>query len=377
MSETPQDIPTPRENLELIGHAAAERILLESWNSGRMPHAWLITGTRGIGKATLAYRLARFVFSQGGSDSGGLFGDALAPQAPDSLAIASDNPVVARVASGGHPDLRVLEPGMMNPQTGRPSRQIIVSQVRQAVRFTNMTSAEEGWRVVLVDPADELNANAQNAILKSLEEPPAMVLFLLVSNAPGRLLPTIRSRCRRLALDPLPDSDVQDLLTRHHPDLSPEDRSALSRLADGSIGDAMALDACGGLDLYRTMLRLMETLEAPDIPAIHALGDSVARAAQGKPDPFVTFRDLIGHWLARLVLSAARAEAVQEVVPGEAGIMARLQSRAPLDQWLTVWEKVTGLLERADSANLDRKQTVVSAFLTLASLVEAGQQRAG
>ena len=377
MSDTEDGIPAPRAHDGLVGHEAAQQLLLESWNAGRMPHAWLITGRRGIGKATLAYRVARFVLAQGKSDDGGLFGDALAPAQPDSLALAPDHPVAARVASGGHPDLRVLEPGMVNPATGRPSRQIVVSQVRQAVQFTNMTSAEDGWRVVLVDPADELNASAQNAILKSLEEPPPMALFLLVSNAPGRLLPTIRSRCRRLALDPLPDAVVEDLLAQQLPDLSPEDRAALARLADGSIGDATALEASGGLELYRTVLRLMETLDSPDVAAIHALGDSVARAAQGKPDPFATLRDLMDRWLARLVLSAARREPAPEIVPGEAGIMAQLQARAPLDQWMAVWEKVTGLLERADRANLDRKQTVVSAFLTLASLVETGQARAG
>ncbi len=380
MTAEPADAPPPRENLELLGQEAAERAVLDAWNSGRMPHAWLITGPRGIGKATLAYRIARFVLAGGGQGQGqaeaGLFGDALPPARPDSLAIPPDHPVVARVASGGHADLRVLEPNMPHPDHGRPTRQIVVGHVRRAVQFTNLTSAEAGWRVVLVDPADELNANAQNAILKSLEEPPPGVLFLLVCHAPGRLLPTIRSRCRRVALDPLAPDTMAHLLARYCPALPEADRSALARLTEGSIGDALALAQSGGLDLYRNVVRLLGTLDRPDIQGLHALGDSISRSGQQASDNFATLRDLIGRWLARLVIAGARAEAPAEIVPGEAQISAKFLARAPLEQWLQVWEKVTGLMARADGANLDRKQTVVSAFLTMAALLQAGPDTA-
>jgi len=387
MSEDdPQAAPPARANLDLVGHEAAERTVLDAWNAGRMPHAWLITGPRGIGKATFAYRIARFMLSRGtpgqGADDGpGLFGDALPPAAPDTLALDPEDPVVARVASGGHADLRVLEPNMPHPDHGRPSRQIVVGHVRKAVQFTNLTSAEEGWRVILVDPADELNANAQNAILKSLEEPPANVLFLLVCNAPGRLLPTIRSRCRRVALEPLAPETLDTLLARYRPDIPEDDRRALARLTEGSIGDALALADSGGLELYRTVIKLLGSLDDPDIQGIHALGDTIARGgarraseAGGPPatDHFATLRDLIGRWLARLVIAGARAETPPEIVAGEGRISAQFLARAPLEQWLEVWEKVTGLMARADGANLDRKQTIVSAFLTMAALLQGG-----
>jgi DNA polymerase III subunit delta' len=379
MTDASAEAPPPRENLELLGQETAERAVLDAWNTGRMPHAWLITGPRGVGKATLAYRIARFVLAGGGQGEAaeaGLFGDALPPAKPDSLAIPADHPVTARVASGGHADLRVLEPNMPHPEHGRPTRQIVVGHVRRAVQFTNLTSAEAGWRVILVDPADELNANAQNAILKSLEEPPPGVLFLLVCHAPGRLLPTIRSRCRRVTLDPLDPDTLASLLARYRPDLPDEDRRALARLTEGSIGDALALAQSGGLDLYRNVVRLLGTLDQPDIQGIHALGDSVSRAGQQASDNFATLRDLIGRWLARLVIAGARADAPAEIVPGEAQISARFLARAPLEQWLQVWEKVTGLMARADGANLDRKQTVVSAFLTMAALLQAGPDAA-
>jgi len=394
MSETDSLVPEPRENLELLGHEAAERAVLDAWNAGRMPHAWLITGPRGIGKATFAYRVARFLLASKGSNKGlgqgaaddgpGLFGDALPPALPESLAVTPDHPAVARVASGGHADLRVLEPNMPHPEHGRPSRQIVVGHVRRAVQFTNLTSAEEGWRVVLVDPADALNANAQNAILKSLEEPPTNVLFLLVCNAPGRLLPTIRSRCRRVTLDPLAPEIVSELLARYCPDLPDADRQALAQLSGGSIGDALALADSGGLELYQNVVKLLGTLDNPDIQGIHALGDAIARAdarrssevggrtkpaaGQQATDRFATLRQLIGQWLARLVIAGARAETPPEIVPGEARISAQFLARAPLEQWIEVWENVTGLMARADSANLDRKQTIVSAFLTMAAL---------
>jgi DNA polymerase-3 subunit delta' len=375
--EDDDDAPPPRANLDLVGHEAAERTVLDAWNAGRMPHAWLITGPRGIGKATFAFRVARFVLAQDGAGQGadagpGLFGDDLPPAAPETLALAPDHPVVARVASGGHADLRVLEPNMPHPDHGRPSRQIVVGHVRKAVQFTTLTSAEEGWRVILVDPADALNANAQNAILKSLEEPPANVLFLLVCNAPGRLLPTIRSRCRRVALAPLAPDALDALLARYRPDIATDDRHALARLTEGSIGDALALADSGGLDLYRKVIKLLESLDDPDIQEIHALGDTIARGGQQAADHFTTLRELIGNWLARLVIAGARAEAPPEIVAGEGRISAHFLARAPLEQWLEVWENVTSLMARADGANLDRKQTIVSAFLTMAALLQGG-----
>lgn len=264
---------------------------------------------------------------------------------------------------------------MPHPDTGRPTQQIVVSQVRKAIRFTNMTSAEGGWRIILVDPADDLNPNAQNALLKSLEEPPPMALFLLTCNAPGRLLPTIRSRCTQLFLEPLDEAVVLQLLAEYRPDLSDADRTALAALGEGSIGDAIALAEAGGLELYATMVRLMGTLDRPDILGIQALGDSVGRRGAAT-DKFVTLRDLIGRWLARMIVSAAQASPQAEVVANEGRVRERLLSLAPLEQWLEVWEKVTRLLEQADSANLDRKQTVVNAFLTIAAILDGAQARA-
>lgn len=372
MSEQPDPLH-PKNRFELYGHVAAEATLLDRWRAGRVPHAWLFTGPRGIGKATLAHRFARFVLSQPDRQEDGLFGEA--PPAADSLTVPPDHPVAQRISAGGHADLRVLEPGMPHLETRRPTQQIVVSQVRKAMQLTNLTAAEGGWRIILIDPADELNVSAQNALLKSLEEPPPMAMFILVCHAPGRLLPTIRSRCARLAMDPLSDDLVLQMLGDYCPDLPAQDRAALAALGEGSIGDAMALAVAGGLELYRTLVGLMDKLDRPDVLGIQALGESVARR-RAENDGFATLRGLIGRWLARLVLSGARHEPAIEVVAGEAGIRDRLLALAPLEQWLEVWEKVTRLLEQADSANLDRKQAVMNAFLTMAAILQGGRARA-
>src|SRR5690606_21066232 len=234
--------PHPRLTSDLIGQAEAEKQLIRAVESGRMPHAWLITGPRGIGKATLAYRFARFVIA-GGGGAGGLSG-----VAPESLAIPPNHPVFRRIAAGGHADLLTLAPGMIHPDNGKVTQEIVVDHVRRATEFLLMTAAEGGWRVVIVDEAETMNRNAANALLKVLEEPPPRCLILLASGSPGRLLPTIRSRCRMLALRALEDAHVSSLLARYRPDLGSGERAALIGLAKGSIGRALELADHGGVE---------------------------------------------------------------------------------------------------------------------------------
>ena len=183
------DVLRPRETAALFGHDAAERALLDAFKGGRIPHAWLIGGPPGIGKATLAYRLARFVLAHP---------DPKAPavQNATSLAVAADNPVARRIAAQAQGDLLVLE-RVINEQTGKLYTVIRVDDVRRAVPFFGSTAGEGGWRIAIVDAVDDLQREGANALLKVLEEPPARTLLLLVSHAPGRELPTIRSRCRR------------------------------------------------------------------------------------------------------------------------------------------------------------------------------------
>ena len=196
--------PPPRANACLIGHRAAEEELADGYLHGKLHHGWLICGPKGIGKATLAYRFARFLLAGGPKDPG-LFGEA-----SGGLAVDESDPVFQRVAQSGHGDLFSVERGY-DEQKKRLRSDIIVSDIRGLAGFFSRTAAEGGWRVAIIDAADEMNNNAANAVLKVLEEPPANTVLLLVCHRPGRLLPTIRSRCRMVALNPLSADNVTDL----------------------------------------------------------------------------------------------------------------------------------------------------------------------
>ena len=354
----------PRENPDLRGHHDAESGLRRAFSSGRLPHAWLISGPRGVGKATLAFRFARFVLARGGAPAGGPLDAAPAAAEHRDLHVDTDHPVFRRVASGGHADLFTVERGF-DEKRGRLRTEIVVDDVRAMGGFLRLTPAEGGWRVVIVDSADEMNRSAANAVLKVLEEPSPGALLLLVSHSPGGLLPTIRSRCRHLALKPLLEDDVTALLARYCPGLAATEARVLVGLAEGSIGRALALAAEGGLDLYRELMALLAGLPDLDIVALHAFGDRLARP--GAEDAYRTATDLLRWWLGRLILFGARrgAPPIDEVDAEDRDLMERLADAGSLDPWLEVWEKINRLLARAGGANLDRKQIVLNAFLAL------------
>lgn len=359
-ADTPDPRPqlaAPRENPELVGHEAAEGRLLEAWARGRLGHAWMISGPRGIGKATLAYRLARARLAAAPGDA-----------VPASLALAPHHPVFRRVAAASHAGLCVVERSH-HEKTGRLRTEIVVPDVRRLIAFMHLSAGEGGWRVAVVDSADELNRHAANALLKVLEEPPERTLLLLVAHALGRVPATLRSRCRKLELRPLGEPAIAELLVRHWPDLETDERRALARLAEGSAGRALGLAAAGGLELYREMITLLEGLPRLEVPRLHAFAERLGR--QNAEPAYRTLTALLESWLARLVRAAAGAP-VPEVVAGEGALMARLAAAADLDQWLEVWEKIARLIPNADSVNLERKQVLLSAFTSLESVGRGG-----
>jgi DNA polymerase-3 subunit delta' len=349
-------ILAPRDNPELIGQDAAEKSFLQAWESGRLAHAWLITGPKGIGKATLAFKIARFVLAGGGETGPSLFGDA----PPANLKMSPDHPVFRRISSGGHADFKLIERGWSDDKQTKRKSEITVDDVRDIGSFMSLTPAEGGWRVVLVDAADEMNRNSANAILKVLEEPPKRALMLLLAHSPGRLLPTIRSRCRRLTVPPLRHDTVIELLRRHHPDMGSAELQGLAALGEGSIGRALALHEQGGMDLYGSMVGLLNGL--PKLPgsALHDFAEKIGRQA----DSVSLFGELFAGWLAQAARRAAGGKGV-EVVAGEGDLQRRLVSRVGLERWTALWERISGLFDRADAVNLDGKQVILNAFLTV------------
>ncbi len=361
-TEEKPPFPHPRDTAAFVGHEAAVRTLTESFGAGRLAHAWLISGPRGIGKATLAYRFARHVLAAGGAPEASLFGAAEAENATgsrDPLDMSSEDEVFRRVASRSHADLMTLELEF-NEKTKRMRSEIIVDQVRRLIPFFGMTAGEGGWRVAIIDSCDDLNRNAANALLKVLEEPPRQGLLLLVAHTPGRLLPTLRSRCQKLALGPLGAQDAGDLLGAHLPEVPEADRAALARAAEGSPGRALELAANGGLGLYAEMVDLFRPLPGLDIPRLHALGDRLNR--KGGEAAYRSLMALFTHWLERMVRNGAGGGPGAEVIAGEHAIMAGLAARRGLEDWIEVWEKVRRLVARAESVNLERKQVVLSIF---------------
>ncbi len=363
MSEATGEVLAPRANPDLVGHAGAETALLAAWNAGRMPHAWLIAGPRGIGKATLAFRFARFALAQGAATAeaaSGLFGGTAAP-APTSLALPATHPVFRRVAAEGHADMLTLQPGMPNPNSSppnRPSQEIIVHWVRRAVDLLHRTAAEGGWRVVVIDTAEDMNDSAQNALLKALEEPSPDCLLLLVSNAPGRLLPTIRSRCRALFLQPLASDTVDTLLQRHRPEIGADERATLIGLCEGSVGRAIELADRGGAELYRSLLDLLAGLPKLPTGEVHAFADAMSRKGEDAQGGFRTALDLMGGIVHRLAKTAAGGRAA---LPAEAQLAARCAGRGA-QPWVDAWDRLGRLESAGEGLNLDRKAVLLSAF---------------
>jgi DNA polymerase-3 subunit delta' len=338
----------------LLGHAEAESKLLDAFNSGRMPHAWLITGAQGIGKATLAWRFARFLLV--GDHGGGLFGGV--PQSLDTDPGAS---AARQIGARAHPDLHFVR-RTLNDKRERVRGEIVVDDVRHLGESMRMTAA--GWRVAIVDAAEEMNANAANAILKLLEEPPPRSVMLLVSHAPGRLLPTIRSRCRRLPLQALHDADVISLIAELRPETPPGDLQTLARLAEGSVGRALQLAQAGGLKAYEALLAILELLPEPDVPALHGYAERLARRGEEADAEYRTVALLLDWWFKSLVRETAVGGGSTQP-SREQSINDRLRRSASLDRWLEVWEKTAQLFARADAVNLDRKQVVLGSFLAI------------
>ncbi len=334
--------PHPRETYDLAGHAAAEAELAESWAQGRMHHAWLIAGPKGVGKATLAWRMARRALG------------AAPDKARGALGADPDDPVCRRIEAQSHSDLMLIR-RPWDDKGKKVRAEITVDEARRIDSLFGQSAGEGGWRVVIVDSVDDMNTNAANALLKTLEEPPKRALLLLISHAPGRLLPTIRSRCRMLRLRPLAPPEMAQFAAGLETAGTPAEAALVARLAGGAPGRAAALAAADAASLHGEAASLFAALPELDIPKAYRLGERLGRAS-ARPE-----LALFHEFAQRFAQERARAVAAEDAEEAERAFPAPRRAGRP-ENWIAAWEALTRLEREQEGLYLDPKQTVLAAL---------------
>ncbi|MFO1036743.1 MAG: AAA family ATPase [Geminicoccaceae bacterium] len=342
-------VPAPEANPLLLGQELAETVFRRALDRGRLPHGWLLRGPFGVGKATLAFRLARLLL-------GGV-------QALDPASA-----VFRMVAAGAHPDLYILR-RTVNPRTKKFGKEIGIDAVRTVNERMWETRATAPYRVLVVDVADELSTEAANALLKLLEEPPPATVILLVCERVGHLPRTILSRCAALVLRPLPTIEVETALARFLPHLTETEISALAAQSRGSLGRACDLAATDWLARYAATLEQLAAGAGSEAARLRsALGVSALADDLG----IRTAADLLGEVVRRTARHVSGA-AGPEIFPGEGRALATIATGRRLDHWVALWDKLASLAARVESLNLDP----VQALLRIGYEIGGGEPKSG
>ncbi|MFB0994358.1 MAG: DNA polymerase III subunit delta' [Paracoccaceae bacterium] len=350
--------PHPRLCAQVYGHKAAETTFLVSYRAGRLHHAWLIEGPRGVGKSSLAWKMMRFLLATP-EDDGGMF----ASKPPKTLCIAKDHPVVRRINALSEPRLFLLRRGMNTSKTGLAA-EILVDEVRKLKHFFQMSAADGGRRVAIIDSADDLNPHAANALLKVLEEPPAEVTLFLIAHQPWRLLPTLRSRCRNLRLDPLQPEVMAMAMEQAGAETQKDQIIPLSELAAGSVGVAMSLQNQSGLQLYSRIVKLFATL--PHLNRTQALDLCDTAAGRGTEMQFDLILSLIDLFLVRLAKAGSMGYAPPEAAPDEARVITRLApTRRAARAWAYLGQTLSLRARQGRAVNLDPAALLMDMILKI------------
>ncbi len=357
--------PHPRETADLFGQDRAAAEFLDAYNSDRLHSGWLISGPQGVGKATLAWRIATFLLAERPAD-GGMFGD---PPAPTSLHVGAENPDAALVQAGSHPRLFRLVRGASGAKEDgdKLSQTISVDRVRKLKAFFHLTATDGGRRVVIVDSVDDMAPAAANALLKELEEPPAKTTLLLISHQPSKLLPTIRSRCRELRCHDLPPAALQQALAQAGHDIA--ESEALTSLSGGSVGRAITLLNLDGLPLYASLVKLLGGIPRIDRPALLALANSCT--GKGADTRFGLTLDLIDHFIARAARAGLLGEPATQGAPGEARLLSRL---SPDDRaaraWAQLQQDLTARARHGRAVNLDPAALILDMIFKIEEMAQ-------
>lgn len=349
--------PHPRLTETLFGQDAAEAAFLEAFATGRLHHAWLLTGPRGIGKATLAWRIARFLAAAPPRPEMGLFGDT--PPPAISLQMATDHPVWRRSAALSEPRIALCRRSW-DEKTKRLKTQLTVDEVRRLKGHFTMSAVDGGWRVAIIDAADEMNPSAANALLKLLEEPPADTVLLLISHQPARLLPTIRSRCRALRLAPLGEEDLARALTAAGQPLDAV--HTLHKLTGGSAGDAIRYLTGDGAGLYPDILSLIGAAPRMDRQRIAQFAAGAAGPSNRQAYEMRTAMTVLA--LSRL--ARAGAGGAEALLEAEAPLLPHLVPNTRAAQiWAETLPEISARLAHARAVNLDPELVILDMFLAI------------
>ena len=343
---------SPKNNTFLLGQQKAEQILLDAWKNNSLHNSWLLCGIEGIGKATLAYRFAKFLLAADNSKK----------DSYTSLELSENNPVYKLVVNNAHPDLKIIE----RDYTDTDKRKVIkaikdgetlseeelrklkksafirIDEVRTINEFLSKKSADNNWRVVIIDSIDDMNQASANAVLKILEEPPAKSILLLISHNPGRLLPTIKSRCAKLQISPLADNEVASLLRRYRSNLSEKDIAGLVAISSGSIGKAIIYSDKDALRYYDDLCKIIYAKDKFKLSDLLSYCDLATK----DEDSFALVKELI---LKFITDNIANSEHIEE--------------------FAAAWENAIKVFDEAERLNFDKKQILINIIYSLIKVI--------
>ena len=348
------------ENTELLGHQNAEKLFLNLINNESLPHGWIFSGPKGIGKATLAHKVARYLLCYGlKKESANPSEKRKEIKKGENLWVNPESEIFQRVSAGGHADLLTVE--RKPNERGKWSNNIPIDDIRKIKSFFSKTAAEDGWRIVIIDSADEMTSNAANALLKNLEEPPSHTLLLLISHNPNSLLSTIRSRCRELTLSILKYPDIINLLGIRFPNLTDLEKNLLAIIGEGRIGYTIKLNEIGGLEIYSDIMQLLNSMPKLTSKKLHDFATKLAKP--GAEDIFLNSMNILNGILARLI--RGHIMDIEKVPIAEIELQKNFFNDGNLDRWLNVWENINNYQYNHKILNLDPKQTTLNIFLEI------------
>ena len=346
-------IEAPRKTTKLIGHKDAELTLLNAWKTNKLAHAWIFSGPRGIGKATLAWQFIRLIHTghSNGEGKGGLITN-------------PDDQIVKHVMAGTHPDSQLVRRSNNARSPYKLRQEISVEDIRSMNLFLRHTPAISEWRTVIIDSADEMNLNAQNALLKTLEEPPGNTVLILISHMPSKLLATIKSRCQNLSIRPLSDENLAPIINQAMSGLSDYEKNILIRLSNGSQGRVMELAEGNGVEIYQIIKDLLSSLPNIDRIKLHKMLDRFS-GGSGE-NTFRLFNSLLLWWIARTIryISLNHNDVRKEIPDDEIEVIKSL-TKYGHEQWFNCWDKMNNLLHPSEVSYLDKKQVTLNVFSEL------------